>query len=74
MEIINFQKEKMTLLSTKKRQNTKMFYITEDKIDDKRAKDKQYTILGTIVIIQLNIEVMHIAYVIYRIVYLNKFL
>ena len=51
-----------------------MFYITEDKIDDKRAKDKQYTILGTIVIMQLNIEVMHIAYVIYRIVYLNKFL
>ena len=65
MKIINFKKKKMKL-STKQQQesyeNSKICYICKEKFED--AKDKNIIKLGIIIIIQVNIVVPHIAYVI----------
>ena len=44
--------------------NPKICYICKTKFEDKSAKDKNIVKLGTIVIMQWNIEMLHIAYVI----------
>ena len=54
--------------------NPKICYIFQEKLEDKHATYKKYCTLGTIVIIQVNIEVLHIAYVIESMVWLKKFL
>ena len=55
-------------LSTKEQQesyeNTKICYICKEKPENKYLKDKKYVKLEIIVIIQKNIEVLRIAYVI----------
>ena len=53
MEIINFKKGKMKLSTNEQQksyENENIYYISEKKIEDK---------LGTIAIIQANIEVLH---------------
>ena len=58
MEIINFKKKEMKLSTNEQQksyENEKNYYISEKKLEDK---------LGTIAIIHVNIEVLHIAYVI----------
>ena len=42
----------------------KICYICKKKLEDEYAKDKNIIKLGTIVIIHVNIEVLHMAYVI----------
>ena len=66
MKIINFKKKKMKL--TKEQQesyeNTKICYICKEKFENKYLKDKKYCKFEITVIIQENIQVLHIAYVI----------
>ena len=67
LEVISFKKEKMKLITKelqKSYQNAKNCYICKEKLRDKYAKDKNMVKLGIIVIIQGNIEVLRIAYVI----------
>ena len=46
-------------------QNSKIYYICREKIEDKHAKDKKFwKVKEFIVIKQENIEVLHIVYVI----------
>ena len=59
MEIINFKKKKMKLLTNQVQESYKM-----QKFEDKHAKDRNITKLVTIIIIQVNVEVLHKAYVI----------
>ena len=55
-------------------QNAKI-YICKGKFEDKHAKDRKNIVkLGTIVVMQGNIEVLHIAYVLSSVVYLKKLL
>ena len=67
MEMINFKKKKIKL-STKEHQesyeNAKICYICKDKYEGKYAKDKKKHIvkIEVVVIIQENIEVLHILY------------
>ena len=64
-EIINFKKEKIKLLTNEQQkpyENAKICYICKEKIEDLHAKDKNIIKLGTIVVKQVNIEVLHIAY------------
>ena len=42
--------------------NAKISYICKEKIKDKYANDKNFLKLAIIVIIQVNIGVLHIAY------------
>ena len=42
-------------------ENAKNCYICKEKFEDKHVKDENIVKLGTIVIIQGNIEVLHIA-------------
>ena len=68
MYIINFKKKKKMKSVTNEQQtpyqNAKIS-ICKGKFEDKHAKDKKNIVkLGTIVVIQGNIEVLHIAYVI----------
>ena len=67
LEIISFKKEKMKLITKelqKSYQNAKNCYICKENLRDKYAKDKNMVKLGIIVIIQGNIEVLCITYVI----------
>ena len=67
LEIISFKKEKMKLITKelqKSYQNAKNCYICKEKLRDKYAKDKNMLKLGIFVIIQGNIEVLRIAYII----------
>ena len=67
LEIISFKKEKMKLITKelqKSYQNAKNCYICKEKLRDKYAKEKNMVKLGIIVIIQGNIEMLRIAYVI----------
>ena len=67
MEIINFTKKKMKSLTNEQQksyQNVKICYICKERFEDKRAKDKSIVKLGTIVIMQGNIETLCTAYVI----------
>ena len=64
-EIINFKKEKIKLLTNEQQkpyENAKICYICKEKIEDLHPKDKNIIKLGTIVVKQVNIEVLHIAY------------
>ena len=66
MEMINFKKKKINL-STKEHQesyeNAKICYICKDKYEGKYAKDKKHIVkIEVVVIIQENIEVLHILY------------
>ena len=65
MEIVNFKKEKMKLLTNKKQksyQNAKACYIYKGKIEDRHVKDKNYHKVRDMAIIQEKIEVPQIAY------------
>ena len=68
MEIINFKKKKMELLTNKQQksyENVKICYVCQEKIEDKYDKVKKHLIRGHChVIIQGNIEVLHIACII----------
>ena len=71
MEIINTHWrqliEKMKSLineQQKSYQNGKICYIFLKRLQDKHAKDKNIVKLGTITIIQVNTEVLHMAFVI----------
>ena len=68
MKIINFKKKKKTKLFTKEQQksdeNAKIYYICKEKFESKCVKDKNVVKLKIIIIIQGNIEVLRIAYVI----------
>ena len=55
-------------------ENAKICYICKEKFEDKYAKDKNIIKLEILVIIQVNIEVLHIAYKIEHVVYQNKLL
>ena len=67
MKIINFKKKKMKLLPKEQQEsyeNAKICYICKQKFENKYLREKKYRKLETIVIIQENIEVLRIAYVI----------
>ena len=69
MEIINSEKKKKEFLNKKKQhesyQNAKICYICKEKFENKNKKNNKNMVkLYIIVIIQGNIEVLHIAYVI----------
>ena len=55
-------------------ENAKICYIYKEKFDGKYANDKNINKLEIISTIQLNIEVVQIAYIIQSIVYLQTFL
>ena len=64
IKITNFKKNKMKLLTNQQQksyENVKMCYICKEKFEDKYAKDKKNAKLTSIVIIQVNIQVLHIA-------------
>ena len=57
----------MKLLTNKQKEsyeNARICYICKEKFEDKHTKDKNLIKLGTIVIVQKNIERLHIACVI----------
>ena len=65
MEIINFKTKTIKLLTKEQQEsyeNSKCCYICKDKFEDKHAKKVKPVNLVTI--IQVNREVLHIAYVI----------
>ena len=67
MKIINFKKKKMKLLTKDHQEsyeNAKISYICEEKIENEYLKDRKYYKVRAIIIIQKNIEVLHIAYAI----------
>ena len=67
IEIINFKKKKVKLLineQQKSDENVKFCCICKQKLEDIHDKDKKVGKLETIVIIQVDIEELHIAYVI----------
>ena len=67
MKIINFKKKKMKLLSKEQQEsygNLKICYNCNEKLENKYLKLKNITKLEIINIIQGNIEVLHIAYLI----------
>ena len=66
----------MKLLTKEQQQsceNAKICYICKEKFKDKYAKYKIIIKLKIIVIMQANLEVLHIAYVIWNMLYLRKF-
>ena len=67
MKKINFKKKKIKLLAKEQQEvyeNTKICYICKDKLEKNYLKDKNIVKLEIIVIIQENIELLRIAYVI----------
>ena len=67
MKIINFKKKKMKLLTKEQQEsyeNAKICYICKENFEDNYDKIKNIVKLGTIAIIQVNIEMRHIGYVI----------
>ena len=67
MEIINLKKTKLlTKEQQKPHENAKICYISRERFEDKHLKTKIIHIvrLEIMVIMQGNIEVLHIAYVI----------
>ena len=67
IKIINLKKKKMKLLTNEQQEsyeNAKICYICKEKFENKYLKDKNIVTLKIIVIIQENIEVLHLAYVI----------
>ena len=75
MEIVSFKKKKIKLLTNKHQEsyeNPKFCYICKEKFENRYAKDKSIVKLETNVIVQVNIEVLDIPYLILNIKYLNK--
>ena len=70
MQIIRFKKKKVKLLTNKQQQS----YQNTKNWKDKYGEDKNFVKLGTIVIIQRNIEVLGIAYLKYLTANLTAFL
>ena len=67
LEIISFKKEKLKLITKEQQKsykNGKNCYIWKEQLRYKYAKDKNMVKLGIIVIIQGNIEMLCITYVI----------
>ena len=69
MKISNFEKKKMKLLTIEQQksdENAKMCYICRETFNSKinMLKISKIAKLATIVIMQVSIEVLHIAYVI----------
>ena len=67
MEIINFKKKKMKLFTKEQQEsyeNAKICSICKEKFENKYFKDRKYRKVEIIVIIQQNIEALHIRYVI----------
>ena len=67
IKIINLKKKKMKLLTNEQQEsyeNAKICYFCKEKFENKYLKDKNIVTLKIIVIIQENIEVLHLAYVI----------
>ena len=67
MKMINFKKNKMKLLAKEQQEsyeNAKICYIYKERNEDKYLKEKKIVRLEIIVIIQENVEVLHVAYVI----------
>ena len=66
MKIIKFKKKKVKLLTKEQQEsyeNPKICYIFKEKLENKYLKDKNIVKLEIVVIIQENIQVLHIAYV-----------
>ena len=77
MKIINFEMKKMKLLTKEQYEsykNVKICYICKEKFENNIWKIKNIVKLEIIIILQESIEVVRIAYVIYNIVCLTKFL
>ena len=75
MKITNLKKKEIKLLTNEQQEafeKAKISYICREKFEDKHVKIKNIVKLEIIVIIQVNIEVLHIIYVIQTIAYLNK--
>ena len=67
MKIINFKKKKMKILTKEQQksyENGKICYICKEKFENKYSKENNIVKLEIIVIIQGNIKLLHIAYVI----------
>ena len=67
LKVINSKKKKMKLLTKDQHEsyeNTNICYICKEKFENKYLKDNKYRKVKIIVIIQRNIEVLGIAYVI----------
>ena len=67
LKVINFKKKKMKLLTKEQHEsyeNTKICYICKEKFENKYLKDNKYRKVKIIVIIQRNIGVLGIAYII----------
>ena len=67
MKIINFKKKKMKILTKEQQksyENGKICYISKEKFENKYSKENNIVKLEIIVIIQGNIKLLHIAYVI----------
>ena len=65
MEIINFERKKMKLLTKEQQEsykNAKISYVYQENLKIIMWKITNIVKLGIIVIIQGNIEVLHIAY------------
>ena len=67
LKVINFKKKKMKLLTKEQHEsyeNTKICYICKEIFENKYFKDNKYRKVKIIVIIQRNMGVLGIAYVI----------
>ena len=67
MKIVNFKNQKLKLLTKEQQEsyaNAKLCYICKEKLENENLKDKKYYKLGIIIIMQENLKVLHIAYVI----------
>ena len=74
MEKINLKKKKMNLLTKEQQESYENFAtFVEKSLKINMLKVKTITKLEIVIIIQVNIEVMHIAYEVRNIVYLKKF-
>ena len=72
IEIINFNKKKIKLLTKQQQEqfeNANKCYDCKEKFENKYLEDKKIVVLQIIVIIQGNIEVLHIAYAISNVMY-----
>ena len=75
IKITNFKQKKMKSLAKDQQklyENAKICYICKEKFENKYLKDKKYRKIRDHIIIQGNMEVLRIAYVIQNIVYLKK--
>ena len=74
MEKINLKRKKMHLLTKEQEESYENFAtFVEKSLKINMLKVKTITKLEIVIIIQVNIEVMHIAYEVRNIVYLKKF-